>query len=472
MNRHTSISILLLISLFTGSLYWGGSPVWDDHELILVQLKESSLSDIWSASVSGGRVGVGYYRPVSLSIMSLAGSVAFIHVLASLIHVFSVFLVWSIFSPRPSALAAAALFAVHPICSEPLGWASALPDVLALNLGLLSAVFLKEKNTLLALFFLVVGLLSKESALIIPFAYALVLRRNQLPILFIGAVLYGLLRITVGVGAEWNFVEKLSLLPSAMLWPISSLILPWPLTAVRDLLAVPVWVVPLGLFSLALLIYLVKTGGSFAKTGIFMVLLGPFLALPPTLDGYLAAERYAYVSVLGLVFILSDQKWMGKPWLAWGIVLVCLPIHWMRSDAWTSDLKLFGHATEALPESSYSWHFLGYVQLGENQPALAEKSFLKAIETGHPHPMDRQYRLIALVLSNQAEQALKWAASGPKANLTADYMAWWGRAAVLAGEIGLAKKLFQPLKNLDSNGTLLKWDGPAWVGEWAEKSGL
>ena len=93
----------------------------------------------------------------------------------------------------------------------------------------------------------------------------------------------------------------------------------------------------------------------------------------------------------------------------------------------------------------------------------AADAFGQAVETGHPHPSDRLYRLRALVESNQAETAWQWASNGPQDALTAEYIAWWARAAWDSGRSADARRLITMLR------TPQGWDGPPWVGPLAQE---
>lgn len=469
-----------LLALTAGLVYLPGGAVWDDHTLILahlVHLDGSELLGLWSAPVGGGEVGQGYYRPVATTALALLGrlGVPAIHALALLLHCASAVLLARALGGRSGALAAG-LFAVHPLGSEVLGWASALPDALAVCLGL-AAVLVSRRSLPAALLLGLLAALSKELGLVfLPLAAlgGLAPRRAGLAgVGLIGAVLA--LRAVLGVGASWSVADRLELVPAALAWPLSSLLLPWPLTAVRDLLAVPGWVLPVG----GLVLLLLAGGAARARAprqalaGMLLVLLGPVLALPPTLDGYLAAERYAYLSLAGLAVWLhavagplldpGDRRVRAGGGLA---LVVALGLHLGTGPRWWSDTALFGSATRALPESSYAWHFLGVVSAQAGDLEAAEQAFARAVETGHPHPDDVGLRLRALVSLGRHEEALAWMATHAPEELDAAEVAWWARAAAGSGQAGRARELLRLLRVEGG------WDGPEWVGELAVELGL
>ena len=450
-------------ALVTGLLYSSGGPVWDDHLLILGLLPEIAWADLFLQPVGGGRVGSGYFRPLSMAAMKLLGSIPGIHVLSALLHAGSALLLCSLLGRDGRAVLAATVFAVHPMVSEPLAWASALPDVLSLHAGLWAVLLFHSGRQGPGAAAFVLGLLAKETACLPLLAWLLADRRPGKAWVHAGsaAAVYVLLRVFAGTEGGWQpggAVEA----ASAVAWPLASTVFPYPLTAVRDLHAVPGWVLPAGLLALLSLAAAAYRGGSWSRAGFLLVLFGPLLALPPTLDGHLATERYAYPGMAGLAWALYGVLPRSSGWkAAVAISLLCLPAHALRARDWKDDQALFQAAVRALPSSSYAWHFLGYVQHGQGLYGASADSLLKAVENGHPHPMDRGLRLESLVLAGRPEEALAWAEGGPQTGLDASYIAWWGRAAWLSGREGKAKELFG-LLGRDGG-----YDGPGWVRDWA-----
>jgi hypothetical protein len=456
-----------IAALVIGLLYCTGGPVWDDHFLILQQLPEKGWGELLLQSVGGGRVGSGYYRPVSMLALKGLASVSLVHMLAALLHSGSALLICSILGRDSRGIFAATVFAVHPLVSEPLAWASSLPDVLALHGGLWSVLLFQRSRHGWASFAILLGLLSKESAILPLLAWIICHRPSKRALAHAGtaSALYLLMRFTAAPGGSWRVGEAEGL-ASAIAWPLASLAAPYPLTAVRDLYAAPTWILPVGLGVLLLLAALASRGGAWSRAGAALVLFGPMLALPPTLDGHLAAERYAYVSVAGLAWVLYDwlPRSFGSLKPAMVLAVVCLPLHWMRAQDWKDDQALFTASARALPSSSYAWHLLGYVQHGQGLYGDSAESLQLAIQHGHPHPMDQGLCLEALVLAGRAQEALAWAEAGPQSGLAADYIAWWARASRVAGKERRSQELFRLLRQADGS-----YDGPIWVEDWAAR---
>jgi len=441
--------------------YLSGGPVWDDHTLIvqsLALLPLSELGTLWTQPVGGAGPGAGYYRPVAMTALAVLGRLGIpaIHLLAAALHVGSTALLWRLLGGSAAVL----LFAVHPMAGEVLGWASALPDALAVFFSLLAAVLL-PRTVLGATLALLAGILSKETALL-PFVFlalgGLLPLRPALSAWGVAVVGAGAARLLAGTGADYAIWSHRHLIPAALAWPVASAGVPWPLTAVRDLLAAPAWVTPLGVGLLGGMLWWGRRS-RLALAGAALLLAAPALALPPTLDGYLAAERYLYPGLVGLAMWATALK--PPPRLLWLVGALALGSHLWRGPQWHSDRALFSAATRAMPSSSYAWHFYGMVAAQEGDMATAADAFGAAVETGHPHPLDRLLRLRALVESGQHEAACAWAADGPDDGLTAEYIAWWARAAWEAGRVDDARRLIGMLQTPDG------WDGPPWVGALA-----
>ena len=235
-----------LVAALCAAPYAFGGPVRDDHTLVfgrLVHLDGGDLAALWWSPVGGGEVGAGYYRPVAMTALAILGKggVLPIHLLALVAHALGAGLLTRVLQPAPGAVLAGLVFAVHPLASEVLGWASALPDALAVSFAIAGA--LAARRSLLGAGALtLLGLLSKESAV-------LVLRCSSRPVGF-RVARWGRGRWPVAwagaCGSPWGRGRvvpgrKAALAPAAVLWTVGAVAVPWPLTAVRDLHALPVW---------------------------------------------------------------------------------------------------------------------------------------------------------------------------------------------------------------------------------------
>ena len=136
--------VLLGLILLSGVClfpYTQGGLVWDDHILLSEGLWiNESIANIWLQSVQGGEIATQYYRPIPMTIFALVHSVLWLHVISLLVHMGSACLLcdWlrTRFENTAIIYTGTLLFTLHPIQTEVLGWASCLPDILAVHFGL------------------------------------------------------------------------------------------------------------------------------------------------------------------------------------------------------------------------------------------------------------------------------------------------------------------------------------------------
>ncbi|MGB0641319.1 MAG: hypothetical protein ACPGTU_18445, partial [Myxococcota bacterium] len=346
----------------TSVCYLGGGFVWDDLTLIeqtLSPLDARGVLSLWVSPVTPDGPGSAYYRPVSMTVLSVLGrwGPLPIHVLAAILHVFSAVILVRLCERSRWPLIAGLIFAVHPLASEVVGWCSALPDALAVALGLAAALYARDQRPG-AIVLLVLAALAKETGLLIPLAFGvagLLPKRwwqGWLGVVSLVVVIRGV--VSTNVASGW--VRNIDQAPQAIGWSMGALVWPVPLTAVRDLWVAPMGTIWLGLFVLLLLVAK-GWGNRVALAGIGLVLAGPFVALPVILDGYLAAERYLYVSLIGLGMWASVcLKPLRPRWIMSIPVLAAVSVHVLRAPAWRDNVSLFSAAVSATPGSSYAWH--------------------------------------------------------------------------------------------------------------------
>lgn len=464
-EKRYDLYIVLLCTLLCGLLYSGGQAVWDDHEL-LRYLQNTSMTDLLFSPVGLGEIGKGYYRPLSMFVLKMGQEPFGIHLISLTLHLMSTFIVYHL-SKKNWMMAL--LFGLHPLCSEILGWSSAIPDALStfLSASLLVAVRNNKPVWIFSCSFL--ALLSKENSLVM-IALILVFYQNR-KILFSSLILYVSFRFLIigstGVPFDWS---RASLGITGVVWLWGASIVPFTLTAVRDVWHASMLEIIIGCVVPIVVLSILIKGDKIVRLGALLWILSPLIAFPTIASSHLAGERYMYLGLFGMALALSSFRIKSRS--AWGIgllfLLVSIPKHYKQAGAWKNDINLFTAATTALPDSSYSHHFLGFVYLNNKDYSQASVAFEKGLSLEHSYATERLLLLQSLILSEDLKRALQVAEEGPKNNLTAEYLAWWGRAAYEDKQEQLAWQLWTPLFGKDENGNIQILDGPTWFRDYIQ----
>ena len=412
---------LALFALATGvylNALGNGFVSDDNYQLLHNPLVRdwSRLPDIFSHGTWWGFApgsAANYYRPVQmlvyLGLHSVFGfNAAMFHLLMVLIHAANALLVFRIatglLKTRDGALAAAALFAVHPIHDEAVVWIAALPD-LFLTLIVLSAflLFLPSnsrprgwKAAVLAALFLV-ALLTKETGvmllpLLVAYDFAAAWKSRAFYGWLIAAFgLYCLLRIHAlggfapAPGRFYNLhgltflltvVVTLGQYLQALLVPLN-LCFFHPFTATTSL-------TPRAILSLIAVLAVVaailrlRRPQPVAAYGLLWVLLTLLPALNVNGIGEnVFAERYLYLPSVGFVLAVA-LAWESLPLrpVAWAvlaaIVAACSYEIVARNPDWHDDLRLYTVTARQSPGTAAVEGYLGlsYYACGEWDLAL------------------------------------------------------------------------------------------------------
>lgn len=454
----TNSKLLLGLILLSGVClfpYTQGGLVWDDHILLSEGLwKTESIASIWFQSVQGGEIASQYYRPIPMTIFALVQSITMLHVIALLVHLGSTLLLREWLNVRfnePGIVyIGALLFALHPIQTEVLGWASCLPDILAVHFGLWAVAFaLKERTSVLVAGALLCGLLSKEIALLPLLAFGLdsvwTAYREEgrwsmptwgVPVV-VAVIAIALLRVILQVEtvlpSGFETVPRTTFVTIGMGW--FSWLVPFPHYPVRDVWVLPMWSVYVGWAWCILCLITIRN-----RMGWLIAMGGLILSLPPIWVGYFAAERYLYVASIGFVWItctvLSTNRIAPKILKGVGIVWIFSTgvIHWNRASTWSSDERLFTEAVNTLPTSGYTWHLQGMSQIQRGEFSKAFDSFKTGSEQERFHHQSREFAIRSALEVGLAMEAFEFAEQGPKEGLSKGYLEAWLQAARAVGQ--------------------------------------
>lgn len=426
--------LALTLLAFLNALH--GQLVYDDRFQILRNPTVRSLAaipgfftqSVWQFMSSGASHPIGsYYRPLFNVVLTLNYQLFGLdvfgwHAVSLLLHLAATFWVYQLakaWSLQPDlALAAALLFGVHPVHSESVAWASALPDVLAAAF-LLPALVLYEQarrrpsphRLAVASVLSLLAMLSKEIAVVVP-AF-LVCRealdpdrgsrrfRRVLPFL-LAAALYLWARYEVlgflskvepkasGVVASHVWFTLPSILTAyarLLMWP-HPLAVAYGLTYVTSAADPRFWPLALAVVSLvAGGAWLVRSSPAGRQALLLLILfLLPVLNLKAfNQDESLIHDRYLYLPSVGFCFLLSlalhrlaGQRWF---WTASGLLAAAFFLLTIRQNrVWRDDLVMIQHALRVAPRRPFLFNYLGAYFAERGELPEAERHYRAALD--------------------------------------------------------------------------------------------
>ena len=382
-----ALGLLLLAGVVFANCL-GGGFLLDDEE---IYLNDPGLPHL-SVRAAFGRMplqamphrqGFYYYRPITVLAHSLLlrwfGAQPFaLHLFSVVLHAAAgvlVFLLLARLLDPISAWLAAALFLVHPLHVECVAWMAALPELLAGVFTLLSlyatvraaapATVLdrgrQRKGTvaapgiwlILSCLAAAAALLSKETALALPLIAAALAGWAAWPLFVVAGGTMAARYMIIGTATAHlpprPFWSQVYLMASALVHYARKTVWPWPLASdynLRQPLAV--WVI--SACAAALLAWLAtRMPRMRLALLLFLVPLAPALAASLVLPGMRQAQdRYAYLAVLGFVFLLAfaARRRPGRLALvalviAWSALSIRATGYWRDPEAlWSQTLRV------------------------------------------------------------------------------------------------------------------------------------
>lgn len=438
--RDPSLSIILAVLVLVPLLLYipslgNGFVNWDDAALITDNpwIRGFTWPNIRHAFTS---YDPELYVPltlVSYQLTWLIGGVTplFYHAGNLLLHIANGILVFGIAlqltKRRDVAAATALLFAVHPLHTEAVAWASARKDVLS-TLFLFMALwsFLRFRATelrkwhALSVIAFALGLLSKVSILTAPFVLiAIDWLQGRVPFrkavtdaapFFALSVIFGVISIFGKMSQSALVQAKILIGIRALGFLLQKLLLPWGLTALYP------YTQPISLFTpdiffsaivviaiTALCIWLAcRAPESRRTTGawpLFAWIVFVFLILPSftnltkgknyLLDVYVTSDRYAYAASLGPLLLagllfayaherLSNAAHKGAaycaPTILTGVTIIFCILAYRQSLTWKDSETFFRHMLTVSPNSYIAHQNLGTIlgRRGDFDGALEE----------------------------------------------------------------------------------------------------
>jgi len=344
----------------------------------------------------------------------LAGglSPAGFHVVNVAIHIANVVLFYLLltrFFERWIAVAAAAIFLVHPIQTEPVLYVYQRSILLACFFSLLGLLALAKRRPGWALLAFFLAFESKESALAVPVAVALLSGTKQFVsgrylrwILLTVALALGIGALivlayvnerTVGVGAaELISPLKYQLTQTRVVFTyLRLLVFPHPQSLEYDFQGAG------GFLSAAAMVLLIVCAWLLRRqiwgwcALAFFILLAPTSSIIPSRDA--AFEHRLYLPMLAFALFLACliAKSPKRTWVA-AVVLVILSVFTFRRERiWSSDITLWEDTVQHAPGKARAWFNLGGAYLGTD-PDKARTAFARTLEL-QPHFPEALYDL-------------------------------------------------------------------------------
>ncbi|MBI2386336.1 MAG: hypothetical protein HYV14_10030 [Elusimicrobia bacterium] len=298
---------------------------------------------------------------------------------------------------RRPAIYAACLFAFFPAHTELLNFSSfkghlfAASCILAVLLSVIEYCADKDHPSPFKIcFFLALGLLSKESALVavpISILYVVLFARAELPrlktlaaaVAALSAV-YLVLRFSVltpprafPVRFEYSSLESFS-------FYLRTLAVPYPLCLERTLPSGPWWPLWLGVFAAAAVLLRRSKEGLFSLAWIPLA-LAPFLHLIPFSNVSPVADRYLYLPAAGLCLLLAHllgRSERGAVALA-ALLALWVPIAAARNLTYRSTRALFEQTASCAPNNARAQFLLGMICFQEKDYAASRAAYERVL---------------------------------------------------------------------------------------------
>ncbi|MBU1888083.1 MAG: tetratricopeptide repeat protein [Candidatus Omnitrophica bacterium] len=433
MNRAFIALLLLAVMLsYANSLH--NQFIWDDEDWIL---KNSTVKDWlrWPSlftqnSIQGARKGSNFYRPLQaishgIDYLLWGHKLPGHHAAGIAFHAFAAIalflLLKTVFSQRISFLTAF-FFAVHPVQTEAVTYISGRADPMSALFILLTILFF-ERNIFLSGSFFVLGILSKEFALITPFMLLFYLLfkgvdikagvRRLIPFASI-SLIYGIMRLTIlnfsstipeNAPKAFSYIPiyiRLSTFLKTLPVYFKALIWPFALHMERDIdLSYSVFQ-PQSLFGLLIMCAVFLIGFKFRKQCKILVFAAAwfFIGIFPNSNiipiNALIYEHWLYLPSVGFFLVIAwGIDSLFKKGRAFKVISVFLAMSisifyiwrtYERNKEWRNPIVFYESTIRYKPDSLRLRNNLAmaYIDAGREEDAIRE--YKKAISLGDYYP--------------------------------------------------------------------------------------
>lgn len=428
-NRRIALGIILFATLLVYAQSLGHGFVQYDDNLLIYEnpnVLTFSLQTMWNVFTS---YDPELYIPVTFlshqfEHLFFGISAPGYHVVSLVLHLISVLLVFWISNRLGEAFAdeetagwigitTAALFALHPINVEAVAWAAARKDLLSGTLFLATAAsYLRYRDTesrlgywlSIVIFFLALG--SKVTAVTLPFALLLVdwfrgrkidryTLKEKIP--YFGLSVLFVVIAFIGKSTQistLSMVEKAFLSAKNVAFTLSTTIFPTKLTVLHVQPFPPIEIgqdmlisalVLIGLLAVILLTYRKQKIIAFGLSFFLLTLVPSFESFFKSGYVYFAAERYAYVPIVGLLFLIAALAVprINRKVLIATLLIICFIfgyLSWRQTQTWKDSRALYERVLSIYPYSNHAWSNYGTVMYEEGDLEGALESYKRALE--------------------------------------------------------------------------------------------
>ncbi|MFH0866732.1 MAG: tetratricopeptide repeat protein [Bacteroidota bacterium] len=423
--KWTIYAVLFITALLYAKSISNDFVSWDDDNYILNNpyLKDFSFSGIGQIF---SNFYFGNYHPLTTLVYLFEytwfGTTPLpYHLLNLLLHLLNIWLVYKLAEKLSgkniTSIVVAVLFAVHPMHVESVAWVSELKDILYTSSFLLSLwYYLKSesgnKYYFICLLFFVLSLLSKSAAVTLPVLLVLIdyykgkknnlkLLIKKIPFLLL-SLLFGILAILSQKATEsisdltlsYSVIERIFLVSYAVIFYIVKMFIPVGLSAMHYYPDIQGGSLPWEYFAslpfLLLLAWLLLRRSTFSKelifgAAFFIIVMSVMIQIVPV--GFaLTAERYSYVSYIGIFFIAGQwivslkkrQKLILTMFFL--IAIIFSGITWARIAMWKNGITLFSDIIEKNPKAFHAYWIRGNMKNNNEDFQGALEDFNKSLE--------------------------------------------------------------------------------------------
>ena len=446
----TPLILLIVLCFLIYSSALKGGFVWDDELQIVKNWQIRDIryvpsafgSAFWTFADPEAGARTNFYRPVQTLGYIVAYQIGGLspwpyHLINVLFHVFASILVYLIclelrISPTAAVLGAA-IFATHPIHTEPVAWAAGTPDASCGFFYFASLLFLlkflksgkREWQWLSALAFLA-ACFSKEMAVTLPVVAVLLMFTDGrfgpgqfkkaltgIAPLIIAGVIYLAVRVaalgfisTTHLAIEAGPLDWFTLGLRVFGQYIQYSLLPYPLLAYHLIpLHLPDRIASTMLYALlaALAAFIAfKLNRKISGIGVWSVIFAVTLIPVFNFTGIsltFFAERYLYIPTISLAIIaglLLDKAGKNARVAAVGIVIVFGVYTFIRNQDWNTDEKLYTSILRVQPEVAHIRNNLADIYLKRGEDDLAKTNLetaLRSLQSDvYPQAVTEKYR--------------------------------------------------------------------------------